>query len=213
MIDYVEKAFEPDRSTAGLAGHPSRCAAGFQRDPSRHAASTPFVERNLFRCQRLALSASTSPMNEPIPHGIEVLVLKAAVDPDFKELLLQRRTAAAEAIGLELTAAEARCWPLCQTRSLRQSLPDLRAAGAPPVFLGRPRRPCWRHWASTAKPAMAFQGIGPDLPPPTQPKAVTRWRVIEVISKRTASRHNESSEATRCQRLGRSRHVVAAQGP
>ena len=34
-------------------------------------------------------------MSKPIPQGIEVLVLKAAIDPDFKELLLQRRTAAA----------------------------------------------------------------------------------------------------------------------
>lgn len=46
-------------------------------------------------------------MNRPIPQGIEVLVLKAAVDPDFKQLLLQRRTAAAAAIGLELSVAEA----------------------------------------------------------------------------------------------------------
>lgn len=46
-------------------------------------------------------------MSRPIPQGIEVLVLKAAVDPDFKQILLQRRTAAAEAIGLELTAGEA----------------------------------------------------------------------------------------------------------
>ncbi len=46
-------------------------------------------------------------MRKPIPQGIKVLVLKAAIDPDFKDLLLQRRTAAAAAIGLELTAAEA----------------------------------------------------------------------------------------------------------
>ena len=46
-------------------------------------------------------------MSRPVPQGIEVLVLKAAVDPDFKQLLLQRRIAAAEAIGLELTLAEA----------------------------------------------------------------------------------------------------------
>ena len=32
-------------------------------------------------------------MRKPIPQGIEVLVLKAAIDPDFKDLLLQRRTA------------------------------------------------------------------------------------------------------------------------
>ena len=46
-------------------------------------------------------------MSRQIPQGIEVLVLKAAVDPDFKQLLLQQRTVAAAAIGLALTAAEA----------------------------------------------------------------------------------------------------------
>ena len=46
-------------------------------------------------------------MNEPMLHGIEILVKKAAVDPAFKATLLQRRAAAAQEIGLELTAAEA----------------------------------------------------------------------------------------------------------
>ena len=41
-----------------------------------------------------------------IPRGIEVLVKKASVDPDFKTLLLDRRAEAAEAIGLSLTLAE-----------------------------------------------------------------------------------------------------------
>lgn len=38
--------------------------------------------------------------------GVDVLLKKAAVDPDFKKLLLERRAAAAEAIGLKLDAAE-----------------------------------------------------------------------------------------------------------
>ena len=42
-----------------------------------------------------------------IPRGVEVLVKKAAVDPEFKTLLLHRRAAAAEEIGLELDPAEA----------------------------------------------------------------------------------------------------------
>ena len=42
-----------------------------------------------------------------IPRGIEVLVKKASVDPQFKALLLARRDAAAEEIGLELDPAEA----------------------------------------------------------------------------------------------------------
>jgi hypothetical protein len=42
-----------------------------------------------------------------IPRGIEVLVKKAAVDAQFKQLLLADRVAAAESIGLKLEPAEA----------------------------------------------------------------------------------------------------------
>jgi hypothetical protein len=45
-------------------------------------------------------------MNQPIPRGIEVLVKKASVDPEFRELLLRDRAAAAETIGLTLDPAE-----------------------------------------------------------------------------------------------------------
>ena len=41
-----------------------------------------------------------------VPRGIEVLVKKAAVDPEFKALLLAERSAAAAEIGLELSDAE-----------------------------------------------------------------------------------------------------------
>ncbi len=71
-------------------------------------------------------------MSKPFPQGIEVLVLKAAVDPDFKQILLQQRAAAAEAIGLELTAAEATMLaavPAAQARGDHR--PRFRAAGAP----------------------------------------------------------------------------------
>lgn len=43
----------------------------------------------------------------PIPRGIEVLLKKAAVDPDFRLHLLQGRAAAADLLGLRLEAAEA----------------------------------------------------------------------------------------------------------
>jgi acyl carrier protein len=45
-------------------------------------------------------------MSQFIPQGIEVLVKKAAVDPAFKAVLLDRRAAAAKQIGLELNTAE-----------------------------------------------------------------------------------------------------------
>jgi acyl carrier protein len=45
-------------------------------------------------------------MNAQVPKGIEVLVKKASVDPAFRTVLLERRAAAAQEIGLELNAAE-----------------------------------------------------------------------------------------------------------
>ena len=41
-----------------------------------------------------------------IPRGVEVLLKKAAVDAEFRELLFEQRGHAAEAIGLDLDAAE-----------------------------------------------------------------------------------------------------------
>ena len=125
-------------------------------------------------------------MSRQIPQGIEVLVLKAAIDPDFKQLLLQQRTAAAVAIGLELTAAETTMLTTVPAAPLeaviaRASVPQEhrrmflgQAAAAMLAALG----------ASTAGPAMAWQGIGPGLPPPKK-AATVEERVIEIISNRT----------------------------
>jgi len=41
-----------------------------------------------------------------IPRGIEILVKKAAVDPDFKRALLSKRADSADEIGLRLEPAE-----------------------------------------------------------------------------------------------------------
>jgi acyl carrier protein len=46
-------------------------------------------------------------MSAPIPQGIEILVKKASLDAEFRELLLSERTEAARQIALELTPAEA----------------------------------------------------------------------------------------------------------
>ena len=43
----------------------------------------------------------------PIPRGVEVLIKKASVDAEFRTLLLERRAAAADEIGLRLDPAEA----------------------------------------------------------------------------------------------------------
>jgi len=42
-----------------------------------------------------------------IPRGIEILVKKASIDPDFRQLLLAKRAEAADKIGLRLDPAEA----------------------------------------------------------------------------------------------------------
>lgn len=43
----------------------------------------------------------------PIPRGLEILLKKAAVDPEFKAMLLAKRAAAAVELGLVLERAEA----------------------------------------------------------------------------------------------------------
>jgi hypothetical protein len=43
---------------------------------------------------------------DAVPRGIEILVKKASVDPDFRALLLEKRAEAAREIGLELEPAE-----------------------------------------------------------------------------------------------------------
>jgi hypothetical protein len=73
-----------------------------------------------------------------IPRGVEVLVKKAAVDAAFRAELLEKRSKAAEIIGLALTPAEAAMLdavPRAQLEAIieRTSVhPSLR-----PVFLGR----------------------------------------------------------------------------
>lgn len=43
----------------------------------------------------------------PIPRGLEILIKKAAVDPEFKKLLVEQRSAAASQLELTLEPAEA----------------------------------------------------------------------------------------------------------
>ncbi len=124
-------------------------------------------------------------MSTKISRGIEVLVLKAAVDPDFKQLLLQRRTAAAATIGLELTAAEAAMLaavPAAQLEAIvaRSSVPrEHRRA-----FLGQVAAAMLAALgASTAAPAKGevIAGIRAVLPPQEE---TTEDRVIQIISER-----------------------------
>jgi acyl carrier protein len=137
-------------------------------------------------------------MSRAISRGIEVLVLKAAIDPDFKQLLLERRTAAAEAIGLDLTAAEATMLaavPAAQLEAViaRTSVPQEHrraflghAAAAMLAALG----------AAVALPVHAQEVINVAgllvLPPqentdPPKKEKTVEERVIEIIADQTGT--------------------------
>jgi len=106
-----------------------------------------------------------------IPRGIEVLVKKAAVDPEFRTVLLEKRAAAADEIGLVLDPAEAmmlKAAPaaqleaiIAQTRVHPSVLPAFlgRAAAVMLVALGAGTLGCDRE--EVGEPA----GIEPDRPP------------------------------------------------
>jgi hypothetical protein len=74
----------------------------------------------------------------PIPRGIEVLIKKAAVDLEFKALLLEKRDEAAREIGLALDPAEAMMLKAAPADQLEAII--ARTTVAPSVrsaFLGR----------------------------------------------------------------------------
>lgn len=63
----------------------------------------PKIEPTIVGGRPLAKSQSL----QGIPRGIEVLIKKASVDPEFRSVLLEKRASAATEIELELSAAEA----------------------------------------------------------------------------------------------------------
>jgi hypothetical protein len=74
----------------------------------------------------------------PIPRGIEVLIKKAAVDAEFKALLLANRDAAAMEIGLALDPAEAMMLRSAQAGQLEAIIARTQVApSARSAFLGR----------------------------------------------------------------------------
>ena len=74
----------------------------------------------------------------PIPRGIEVLVKKAAVDAEFKRLLLEKRAGAAKEIGLALDPAEAVMLAAAPAAQLESVIAQTTVAPSlRPAFLGR----------------------------------------------------------------------------
>jgi hypothetical protein len=110
----------------------------------------------------------------PIPRGIEVLIKKAAVDPDFKALLVAKRAEAAKEIGLALDPAEAMMLKAAPADQLEAIIarttvaPSVRAA-----FLGRAAAVMLVALGAGAIAGCDWvtdiQGERPDRPPATQP--------------------------------------------
>ena len=103
-----------------------------------------------------------------IPRGIEVLVKKASVDPQFREVLLEERAAAAGRIGLELQPAEA----LMLAAVPREQLEAIIARTTVPTehrraFLGQAAAAMVAALGVLAAGREAVaQGARPDPPPP-----------------------------------------------
>lgn len=110
-------------------------------------------------------------MKVEAPRGIEVLIKKAAVDADFKAELMERRSRAADLIGLELTDAEAVMLDGIPAEQLEAFIANARVS---PKL-----RPVFRGYAATAMLAAlgvavagcipAATGSRPDEPGTSEP--------------------------------------------
>jgi hypothetical protein len=112
----------------------------------------------------------------PIPRGIEVLVKKAAVDAEFRQILLDRRASAAGEIDLKLEPSETAMLNAVPTAQLEAIIARTtvhpkqrpaflgRVAAVMIVALGASTVGCGR-----SDDARATDGVRPDRPGETQP--------------------------------------------
>ena len=115
-------------------------------------------------------SAGRSPTD--VPRGIEVLVRKAAVDPEFKKLLLEKRAESAATIGLPLDPAEAMMLDAVPAEQLEAIIAGTKV---PPehrrAFLGKVAAVMLAALGIAAGPACTpTTGTAPDRPPDSQPE-------------------------------------------
>jgi hypothetical protein len=111
-------------------------------------------------------------MPPDIPRGVEVLIKKAAVDPAFKKMLLEKRAGAADAIALTLSPAEEAMLEAVPEAQLRAIVANTKVSPSlRPVFLG-----CAAAAMLAALGAAAYAedpdewemrttGIDPEIPP------------------------------------------------
>ncbi len=121
-----------------------------------------------------------------IPRGVEVLVKKAAVDPAFKKMLLEKRAGAAEAISLKLEPAEA---------AMLEAVPEAQLKAIVANTKVSPRlRPAFLGYAAAAMLAalgaayaedvdeweMRTTGIDPEIPPKVYDRDINDPADIDV---------------------------------
>ena len=105
-----------------------------------------------------------------IPRGIEVLVKKASVDPAFKAVLLERRAAAAECIGLVLTPEEAAILNLVPASQLQAIIANTKVDKLiMPAFLGKAAAVMLVALGASAAPAQVQDVAGVRINPTTAP--------------------------------------------
>ena len=109
-----------------------------------------------------------------IPRGIEVLLKKASVDAEFRELLLARRSAAAGEIQLQLDPAEKMMLDSIPAEHLQSAIASAKVTAKQRIaFLGKAAvvmlAALGISTSIACKPA-ATDGIRPDRPPQEQPE-------------------------------------------
>lgn len=111
-----------------------------------------------------------------IPRGIEVLVKKAAVDAEFRQLLLARRAEAAKEIGLVLTPTEVQMLTLAPAEQLEAIITRTKVEPSQrPAFMGKAAAVMLVALGAAAMltDGCYSTGSSPDVPPPvpqaTQP--------------------------------------------
>ena len=106
-----------------------------------------------------------------LSHGTEVLLTKAAVDPQFRQLLLEIRTHAAKAIGLQLSPSEVTLLETIPQAQLEIIISQIRVdPKLRPVFMGKATAAMLAALGAELDDPTEFLtlGIGPDVPPRRQ---------------------------------------------
>jgi len=113
-----------------------------------------------------------------IPRGVEVLIKKAAVDPAFKKMLLEKRAAAAEAIALNLEPAEAAMLNAVPVKQLEAIVANTKVnPSVRPAFLGYAAAAMLAALGAGAYAEdpdeweMRTTGIDPEIPPKAETAA------------------------------------------